>query len=69
MCTLEINSDAKKSIVVWGDLHAAGWSAALEKIAGQQEFSVNIASIPGCPPIVGVRQSPGILDRSNCDRL
>lgn len=30
---------------------------------------MNIVSIPGCPPIVSVRQSPGILDRSNCDRL
>ena len=69
LCTLNINLDAKKSIVVWGDSHAAGWSIALEQIAEFGDIGVSVLSTPGCPPLVGVRQTPGVSEKSSCDHL
>lgn len=69
LCIVKVNPDKEIQIVIWGDSHAAGWAAVFSKIAKESGYGVTIFGNPGCPPLVGVRQSPDLTNKSGCEKL
>jgi peptidoglycan/LPS O-acetylase OafA/YrhL len=69
LCIGRVNPSAGRQVVVLGDSQAAGWMGSAAKAAREDGYGVTVISNPGCPPLFGVRQSPGPLDRSACTKL
>ena len=52
------SNTARRTIVIWGDSHAAAWAPVFYAIGRQLgDTRVVLLSFGGCPPVVGIRQS------------
>lgn len=63
-CNFNGNGDLK--VVVWGDSHAMVLSETIPEI---KEATIYVISVPGCPPILGVRRNDGLQDSVACNKL
>jgi peptidoglycan/LPS O-acetylase OafA/YrhL len=57
---------ATKTMVLYGDSHAAQWFPALEKLANEKGFRLYSFTKSACPAIDVVRDSIGAFQMSNC---
>ena len=55
-----------KTVVLYGDSHAAQWFPALEKLASSKGFKLINLTKSSCPSIEVTRQSIGAFQMSNC---
>jgi peptidoglycan/LPS O-acetylase OafA/YrhL len=55
-----------KTVVLYGDSHAAQWFPALEKLANSKGFKLINLTKSSCPSIEVTRQSIGAFQMSNC---
>lgn len=51
-------------LVVWGDSHALPMIGAFAK---NPDYTVTVISVPGCPPMIGLRRYDGIGEAKGCD--
>ena len=58
--------DSSKTVVLYGDSHAAQWFPALEKLAAEKGFKLISLTKSACPSIDVVRKSSGAFKMSNC---
>jgi peptidoglycan/LPS O-acetylase OafA/YrhL len=65
LCASFGDPGARKRMVVWGDSHAGAWLPALAKVAQENGYSAILISVPGCPPVIGVRRLDG-FGNANC---
>jgi peptidoglycan/LPS O-acetylase OafA/YrhL len=57
---------SKRTVVLYGDSHAAQWFPALEKLAIEKGFRLITLTKSSCPSIDVERQSVGAFKMSNC---
>lgn len=60
------NLDSKKTVLLYGDSHAAQWFPGLEKLAKEKGFKLINLTKSSCPSIDVERQSIGAFQMSNC---
>jgi hypothetical protein len=58
--------DSSKTVVLYGDSHAAQWFPALEKLAREKGFKLTNLTKSACPSIDVVRKNSGAFKMSNC---
>jgi peptidoglycan/LPS O-acetylase OafA/YrhL len=58
--------EAALSFLVWGDSHAAMWSAVFERVAASKGEAGVVISMTGCPPLVGARRTDGKGNSGKC---
>ena len=58
--------DSSKTVVLYGDSHAAQWFPALEKLAREKGFKLINLTKSACPSIDVVRKNSGAFKMSNC---
>jgi peptidoglycan/LPS O-acetylase OafA/YrhL len=51
-------------LVVWGDSHALPMIGAFVK---NDDYTITVISVPGCPPMIGLRRYDGIGEAKGCD--
>lgn len=69
ICVASKNHNSPIQVIVWGDSHAAGIVPAVLRAATEDNYGITVLSNAGCPPIVGVRQSPGATNKSSCEKI
>ena len=58
--------DSNKTVILYGDSHAAQWFPALEKLAIEKGFKLITLTKSACPSIDVTRKSVGAFKMSNC---
>jgi hypothetical protein len=56
----------RQVIVIWGDSHADAWTPLLFDLAKEHHAVVYVFSHPGCPPLLHVRRSDGVMNGASC---
>lgn len=69
LCASRINPDSQVQLVILGDSQAMAMGLAAAPAAKQDGFGLTVFTNPGCPPIIGVRQTPGPAEKSACDQI
>ena len=59
---------SKKTIVLYGDSHAAQWFPALEKIAVERKFKLVSLTKSACPAVQAPRDDKGAFKSKDCDQ-
>ncbi len=68
-CILHVNAGAAPRVVVWGDSHAEFWRHPFAELAKERGFELYIFSLPGCPPLKGVRRTDFTSTTAHCSTL
>ena len=58
--------DSNRTVVLYGDSHAAQWFPALQKLAVEKGFKLITLTKSACPSIYVVRKNEGAFKMSNC---
>ena len=58
--------DSNRTVVLYGDSHAAQWFPALQKLAVEKGFKLITLTKSACPSIDVVRKNEGAFKMSNC---
>ena len=59
---------SKKTIVLYGDSHAAQWFPALEKIAVERKYKLVSLTKSACPAVQAPRDDKGAFKSKDCDQ-
>jgi peptidoglycan/LPS O-acetylase OafA/YrhL len=60
--------NAKRTIVLYGDSHAAQWFPALEKLANERRFKLVSLTKSACPSVDVPRDDRGAFKQADCDQ-
>jgi hypothetical protein len=62
------NKGSKKSIVLYGDSHAAQWFPALEQLANERGYKLVSLTKSACPSVDVPRADQGAFKNSDCEK-
>jgi len=60
------DSGSSRSVLLWGDSHAAQWVHSISGIAGEYKIAVIQANSAGCPPLLGHYADSAEPNKQNC---